>query len=138
MVLIAAAMMASVLAGCSREATAPAVQEEKPAVAPATAAPGVTELPTTQIGPYAVTANYEGPLTDGHFNLHVTGPEFAAIRQWVGPEDAAGVMVSRAEVLPDHIHAGVEMPTPLPADPRLWIEIEGANGTRVKGSIALK
>lgn len=97
----------------------------------------VTELPPVKIGPYEVTANYEGLLAEGHFNFHVAGPDFVGIRQWVGPEDAVGVLVSRAEVLSDHIHAGVEMPNPIPPNPRLWIEIETPEGERLKGSIQL-
>ncbi len=118
-----------------------AAEETKGSLVPSEATNGeeeqVTELAPITIGPYKVSANYEGPLADGHFNLHVTGPEFAAIRQWVGPEDASGVLVSKAEVMPDHIHAGVEMPDPIPADARFWIEIETPDGERLRGSMPL-
>lgn len=131
-------MVASVaLFGCAGEV--PSSTDEPSPAAKQAAEHGeeVTELPPLTIGNYEVHAQYEGPLKDGHFNFHVTGPEFAAIRQWVGPEDAAGVVVNRAEVLSDHIHAGVEMPDPIPADARLWIEFETPTGERLKGSVLL-
>lgn len=127
----------AVLFGCSGESPSVTDEPTSPATHPAEHEEEVTELPPLQLGDYAVSAQYEGPLADGHFNFHVTGPEFAAIRQWVGPEDAVGVVVNRAEVLSDHIHAGVEMPDPIPADARLWIEIETPAGERLKGSVPL-
>ena len=77
---------------------------------------------------------YEDKLEDGHFNLRITGGEVAAVREWVGPEDASGVMVVKTEIERDYHHGHVEMPSPIPADARLWIEIETPTGELVKGS----
>ena len=93
--------------GCSSEPASAPVETPAPTTESPDHEEDVTELPPLKIGDYEVHANYEGPLADGHFNFHVTGPEFAAIRQWVGPEDAEGVVVGRAQVLSDHIHAVV-------------------------------
>ena len=137
-------LIAIVLASGVMACTQPDEPAEETEASSVTAAPTeaaeeqVTELAPITIGPYEVSGDYEGPLADGHFNLHVTGPEFAAIRQWVGPEDASGVLVSKAEVMPDHIHAGVEMPDPIPAGARFWIEIETPEGERLKGSMPLE
>lgn len=96
------------------------------------------DLPTVTIGAYTVQPMYEEKLEDGHFNLRITGGEVAAVREWVGPEDASGVMVVKTEIERDYWHGHVEMPNPIPADARLWIEIETPTGELLKGSTTLK
>jgi hypothetical protein len=95
------------------------------------------ELPSVTIGPYTVEPMYEEKLEDGHFNLRISGAEVAAVREWVGPEDASGVMVVKTEMERDYHHGHVEMPNPIPADARLWIEIESPIGELFKGSTPL-
>lgn len=145
----------ALIAGCGGEATvepteeAPAVEIAAPATseAPATeAAAGgkdvdgimMYDLPPVTIGPYTVQPMYEEKLEDGHFNLQISGGEVAAVREWVGPEDASGVMVVRTEIERDYWHGHVEMPDPIPADARLWIEIETPDGSLLKGSTPLQ
>ena len=128
------------------EAAAPAAAET--AVAPATEAVAAVgkdvggimmfDLPPVTIGPYTVEPMYEEKLEDGHFNLRITGGEVAAVREWVGPEDASGVMVVKTEIERDYWHGHVEMPNPIPADARLWIEIETPSGELLKGSTPVK
>jgi hypothetical protein len=96
------------------------------------------DLPALTIGAYTVQPMYEEKLEDGHFNLRITGGDVAAVREWVGPEDASGVMVVKTEIERDYWHGHVEMPQPIPADARLWIEIETPAGELLKGSTALK
>jgi hypothetical protein len=96
------------------------------------------DLPPVTIGAYTVQPMYEEELEDGHFNLRISGGEVAAVREWVGPEDASGVMVVKTEIERDYHHGHVEMPNPIPADARLWIEIEAPSGELVKGSTPLK
>lgn len=128
------------VAGCGAR---PEPESAAPAE-PAAAAPAATdEIPMTnlapvKIGPYDVQPMYEEKLEDGHFNLRITGGEVAAVREWVGPEDASGVVVVKTEIEKDYHHGHVEMPNPIPADARLWIEIETPSGERLKGSTALK
>jgi hypothetical protein len=148
LILVAIAM----LAGCSRETAS-----ESSAAIPASeiAAPGAVaaevgvagkdvggimmfDLAPVTIGPYTVQPMYEDKLEDGHFNLRISGGEVAAVREWVGPEDAFGVMVVKTEIERDYHHGHVEMPTPIPADARLWIEIESPSGELFKGSTPVK
>lgn len=98
----------------------------------------MTNLEPLKIGDYDVQPMYEEELKDGHFNIKITGGEVAAVREWVGPEDASGVVVVRTEIENDYHHGHVEMPTPIPDDARLWIEIETPDGERLKGSVPLK
>jgi hypothetical protein len=135
-----------VAAPADAAAAAPAAMEA--AVAPATEAVAtggkdvggivMFDLPAITIGAYTVQAMYEDKLEDGHFNLRITGGDVAAVREWVGPEDASGVMVVKTEIERDYWHGHVEMPNPIPADARLWIEIETPAGELLKGSTTLK
>ena len=130
-------IMLAMMAGCGApsggEAPAP------PADAPAPEAEmNMFDLPPVTIGPYTVQPMYEEKLEDGHFNLRISGGEVATVREWVGPEDAAGVMVVKTEIERDYWHGHVEMPDPIPADARLWIEIETPSGELLKGSTPLK
>lgn len=98
----------------------------------------MTNLEPLKIGDYDVQPMYEEELSDGHFNIKITGGEVAAVREWVGPEDASGVVVVRTEIENDYHHGHVEMPNPIPDDARLWIEIETPEGETLKGSVPLK
>ncbi|MBI2421448.1 MAG: hypothetical protein HYV27_01375 [Candidatus Hydrogenedentes bacterium] len=128
---------AACLAGCGGQtATAP----EAPAAAEVAAAPQaipMTNLAAIKIGPYDVQPMYEEELKDGHLNTRIAGGEVAAVRVWVGPEDATGVMVVKTEIENDYHHGHVEMPNPIPAGAKLWIEIETPTGERLKGSTPL-
>jgi len=121
-----------------------ALEDMAESAAMAEAAPaesdGITmfDLPPVTVGPYTVQAMYEERLEDGHFNLRITGGDVAAVREWVGPEDASGVVVVKTEIERDYHHGHVEMPDPIPDDARLWFEIETPDGERLKGSTPLK
>ncbi len=126
-----------ILSGCGGEQ--PAL---KPAEAPAVEAPAKdgmrveSDNPTMRnfaaltIGPYEVQPMFEEEIPDGHFNIAVSGGDVKAVRIWVGPEDASGVMVAKTEIENDYHHGHVEMPDPIPADAVLWIEIESPVGPR--------
>lgn len=141
--LLSVAAIAMLVSGCGGES-------EPAASAPANAAPAMAgtavtkyEIPMTTLepltlGPYTVEPMYEEELSDGHFNIRITGGEVAAVREWVGPEDASGVVIVKTEIENDYHHGHVEMPNPIPADARLWIEIETPAGERLKGSVALQ
>lgn len=77
-------------------------------------------------------------MKGGHFSIQVTGEEVAAVRIWVGPEDASGVVIAKTEIEDGFHHGHVEMPDPISADARLWIEIESPTGELFKGSTPLK
>ena len=144
--------LASGLTGCSAKESAPEAPAptEAPTSAPAeTAAPeAVVETPVdpySEIGdetnlapialePFTVKALHIGELSVGHFNLYVEGGEPAVVRAWVGDEGASDVVVTKAEFEVDHHCAHIEVPSPLPADARFWVELETADGKRMKGS----
>lgn len=133
----------ALLAGCGgQQAAAPAAKDAAPAAsAPAAApaeVPAMRNFAAIKIGPYDVQPMFEEEIEDGHFNIRVTGGEVKAVRGWVGPEDASGVMVVKAEVEYDYHHGHYEIPTPVPADAVWWIEIETPAGEVLKGSTPLK
>lgn len=131
---------AAVLSACGEPESTPTAPETtaESTTAPAVTEIKMTELPIVTIGPYTVQPMYEDDLAGGHFNLTISGGDVAAVREWVGPEDASGVMVVKTEIERDYWHGHVEMPDPIPADARLWIEIETPTGELHKGSTALK
>ena len=142
-----AALIAGValIAGCGgQQSTAPesagnamATEAAEPLAQPNYDIPMRNFAPVT-IGPYGVQPMFEEEIEDGHFNIKVEGGEVKAVRMWVGPEDASGVMVVKTEVENDYNHGHVEVPSPVPADAVLWIEIENPAGETFKGSTPLK
>ncbi|MBL7648422.1 MAG: hypothetical protein JNK74_19760 [Candidatus Hydrogenedentes bacterium] len=137
--MVIAAMV--LMAGCGASPEPEAGNTPQPETAAPTATPTaipMTELASVTIGPYTVQPMFEEKLEDGHFNIKVSGGEVAAIREWVGSEDASGVVVVKTEIENDYHHGHVEMPSPIPADARLWIEIETPAGDRLKGSVPLR
>lgn len=67
-----------------------------------------------------------------------TTAKVAAVRFWIGTEDAAGSVKSKADIEdpdePNRWHTHVEIPDPLPAGAKLWVEIETDGGqTHVAG-----
>jgi hypothetical protein len=67
---------------------------------------------------------------------HTAGAEPAAIRVWIGDESGAGSMKGKAVASGDTFHGDAEVPSPMAPGSALWIEVEAADGTRTKGSIA--
>lgn len=136
------------LAGCGQQAPTepaagtPAAGAEAPAeaAAPAPMEAGIPmrNFAALTIGPYAVQPMYEEEIEDGHYNIRIEGGEVEAVRIWVGPEDASGVMVVKTAIENDYHHGHVELPAPLPGDARLWIEVENPDGELFKGSTPLE
>lgn len=119
---------------------------QTPAPAPAeteAAAPASSPIPmrnfaAVTIGPYQVQPMYEEEIPDGHYNLRIAGAEFKAVRIWAGLEDPGDVMVVKTEVENDYMHGHVEVPSPIPAEYALWIEIEAPDGQLHTGSTPLE
>ncbi len=98
-----------------------------------------------KIGEVSVAASASGAMAIGkpwHIEVKLTPvqPAPKAVRVWVGAENARGSVKAKAEA--EHAAGGeysanVEVPAPLPADARLWIALETADGQSAKGSIAL-
>lgn len=109
----------------------------------------VIELGSRTMGPYSVrAARDEGVITPGKdapIDVWVDGPsasKVAAVRFWIGTEDAKGSVKARAQIefpdQPNHWHTHAEIPSPLPAGSHLWVEIEDDNGVKSTGSFELK
>lgn len=57
----------------------------------------------------------------------------AAVRFWIGTKDAKGSVKARAEIedpknAPNRWHTHTEIPSPMPAESKLWVEIEDDKG----------
>lgn len=157
-----AAVLLSLLAACGKESPAPTATRPAPTVtAPVHddhdhgAAGGhgqghhgdAIELGTTRIGAYQVhAARDEGSVTAGGdvpIDIRVDGDVsgISAVRFWIGTEDGDGSTRARGEredpsVL-NHWHAHADVPDPMPAGSRLWVELELRSGERVRGSFDL-
>lgn len=139
-ILLSIAALGVFVVACTKESEpAPARSgQEQAATAESDEETPMTKLQPVKIGNYDVQPLYEEELSDGHFNLRITGGEVAAVREWVGPEDASGVVVVKTIIENDYQHGHVEMPNPIPAGARLWIEIETPTGEKLKGSVPLQ
>jgi hypothetical protein len=66
----------------------------------------------------------------------------AAVRFWIGTQDAKGSVKAKAEIEdpkdPNRWHVHAEIPNPMPAGSKLWVEIEDDKGGTVAGSFDLK
>ena len=93
-----------------------------------------TKLAPIALDPFTVDSLHIGELSKGHFNLYIKGGEPAIVRAWIGDEAATNAFIAKAEFEVDHHCAHIEVPTPLPADAKLWVEIETTDGTSLKGS----
>lgn len=102
------------------------------------------ELEGATIGAFQVRATRSGDVKAGGelaVDIWATPSgeaKVAAVRAWVGNEDAAGSVKARLELEKDNHHGHVEVPDPLPEGSRLWIEIEDDKGGSAVGSVDLK
>ncbi len=94
-----------------------------------------TELGTQSAGGMTIAAAREGDVTPGGeatFDITVSGGtgKPAAVRVWVGSQDGKGSIKGKAEAEGDGWHAHAEVPKPLPAGSKLWVEVETAKGEK--------
>lgn len=141
-ILATAIVSTALLAGCGGEkAATPAAPSGSGAKSdlpqPSYEIP-MRNFASVKIGPYDVQPMFEEEIKDGHYNIKIEGGEVKAVRLWVGPEDASGVMVAKTAIENDYQHGHVELPDPIPADAKLWIEIENPAGETFKGATPLK
>ncbi|HYD01638.1 MAG TPA: hypothetical protein VEB22_10465 [Phycisphaerales bacterium] len=151
-----AATLLAAAAGC----------EKKPATPPAPGGAGasggkhdghdhgagghVIALESATIGQWTVKATRdEGKIVaGGEAPIDVTltpaagAGKVAAVRFWIGAADAKGSVKAKAEIEdpkhPGTWHTHAEVPSPLPAGSRLWVEIEDDKGAVHTGSFDLK
>jgi hypothetical protein len=87
----------------------------------------------------AIVAGKDAPI-----DVWLTGGsgKVAAVRFWIGTADAATSVKARASIedpaQPNHWHTHAEIPDPMPADTKLWVEIEMEDGSVQSGSFDLK
>lgn len=115
-----------------------------PAPAPATAAAlalagpsggAKHELGSITVSGYTFTVTQESAVTPGKeadFSLVKTAGEGdpKAVRLWVGIESAEGSTKVRTHKHGDKMEAHVEVPDPIPAGAKLWVEVETAAGRK--------
>lgn len=94
-----------------------------------------TELGSQSAGGMTIVAAREGGVTPGGeatFDIGVSGGagKPAAVRVWIGTQDGKGSIKGKAEAEGDGWHAHTEVPKPLPAGSKLWVEVEIANGEK--------
>lgn len=155
--LIAAACLS--FGGCEQKPKSP------PVTSPGTGAPKATDhkdaaaghggaviqLGTSTIGPFDVKATRdEGQIVagkDAPIDVTVTPTagstvKATAVRFWIGSQDGKGSAKAKADIEnpaePNRWHTHAEIPNPMPAGSKLWVEIEDDKGTTHTGSFELK
>lgn len=111
----------------------------------------VIQLGTSTIGTFDVKATRdEGQIVagkDAPIDVTVTPTagstaKAVAVRFWIGTEDAKGSVKAKADIEnpaePNRWHTHAELPNPIPAGSKLWVEIETDGGKKVVGSFDLK
>jgi hypothetical protein len=102
----------------------------------------VVELGSVEAGGYTVKASRDGAVKAGGeapIDVWVTGGEpVSAVRFWIGTQDGAGALKAKAELERDNWHTHAEVPDPMPAGSKLWVEIDSAKGTTVLVGFDLK
>jgi hypothetical protein len=117
-------------------ATAPASVEHADA--------GHARLPIgeTTHGNLKLVATMDAPVKPGGesaFDVVITGGKPKAVRFWVGTETGEGSVKAKAEEeTPDNWHTHAEVPDPLPAGSKFWVEVEPPTGESFKASFDLK
>ncbi len=94
-----------------------------------------TQLGEQSAGGFTIKASRDGdiaPGKDAPIDVWVTGgtTKVAAVRFWIGAQDAKGSMKAKAELEKDNWHTHAEIPSPLPEASKLWVEVEDDKGAR--------
>lgn len=102
----------------------------------------VTQLGEQSAGGFTVKASRDGTVTagsDAPIDATITGSaKVAAVRFWIGAQDAKGSVKAKAEADKDNWHAHVEVPKPLPEGSKLWVEVENDKGEKSVAGFDLK
>jgi hypothetical protein len=104
-------------------------------------APSKGELGKVTVSGFTFTVMQTSTLTPGKeadFALVMSGEgEPKAVRLWIGKESGEGSVKVKTHKHGSKMEAHVEVPSPLPDDAKLWIEVETAEG-RKAASVDLK
>ncbi len=152
--LFATLSLAVAVLGCEKAAEKPASKDvPKPAAAtPSVAAGGkaghggeVIALGTSKFGAFEVRASRDKgdikPGGDAPIDVWIdggVGKGVTVVRFWIGAEDAKGSIKAKADIEDGKWHTHVEIPSPMPAGSKLWIEVEEPGGKKTLGSFDLK
>lgn len=101
-------------------------------------------LGTVDIGGFKVAVSQMGdvkPGGEGDFHVKVTGGtgKVAALRAWVGAQDGKGSSKTTAKMEGEgSFDAEMDVPDPIPAGGKVWIELELEGGKKAQGGIDFK
>ena len=121
--------------------------DEKPAAPGGLAGHGgeVIALGTSKLGTFEVRASRDKiefkAGGDSPIDVWIdggVGKGVAAVRFWIGTEDAKGSIKAKADIEDGKWHTHTEIPSPLPAGSKLWVEVEESGGKKTLGSFDLK
>ena len=135
----------AVIAGCGKKPAATPQPTPAPAATPAPSGKeghgATTALGEKTAGVYVIKASRDGDVTPGKdvpIDVWVTGAgKVAAVRFWIGTEDAKGSLKAKAELEKDNWHTHAEVPNPLPVGSKLWVEIESDTGAKTRAGFEL-
>lgn len=101
-----------------------------------------TPLGEQTAGGFTIKASRDGtikPGGDAPIDAWVTGgtAKVAAVRFWIGTQDAKGSVKAKAGLEKDNWHTHVEVPSSMPAGSKLWVEVETDKGERVAAGFDL-
>lgn len=89
-----------------------------------------------------IIAGKDAPIDVTITPIEQTAPGIAAVRFWIGTADARGSVKARASIEnpadPNRWHVHVEVPSPLPDEGMLWVEIEDDRGQTSTAAFDLK
>lgn len=105
----------------------------------------VSQLGTQTIGGFSVKASADGAIAAGKdvpVDASITAPQgaptIASVRFWIGARDGKGSVKAKGDANKDNYHAHVDVPSPLAADSKLWVEIETDKHEKHVGGFDLK
>jgi hypothetical protein len=111
----------------------------------------VIDLGTATIGGFSakvtrdqgdIVAGKDAPIDVTVTPAGGTTAKVVAVRFWIGTEDGAGSAKAKAEIEnpaePNRWHTHAEVPDPLPAGSKLWVEVEDDTGAKNVVSFDLK
>jgi hypothetical protein len=100
-----------------------------------------TQLGEQKAGPYTVKASRDGDVKAGGdvpVDIWVDGgAKGKAVRVWFGTAAAKGSIKATCEVEDGQWHTHGEVPDPMPEGSKLWVEIEGEDGTKTVVGFAI-
>jgi hypothetical protein len=118
--------------------TAPTAGHGGPVIALGTAIAGSFTLVATR-DQGDIVAGKDAPID---VTVTSTNAKAGAVRFWIGTEDAKGSVKAKAEVEnpaePNRWHTHAEIPDPLPAGVKLWVEVEADGAAKSVASFDLK